>query len=280
MLTLLAAVVRGVPPITHVGDLVDAPALPLQALLVGEFTVAGSLGADDESAWGARRVRAWSFPAEVRPELLALDAWFAETGRVDSGARDRAARLAKAGNAAALEAARGLVTPFARSQGLARVARYAQSDAEVVAIAREAERALARAVDPWEAAAGLALPLAALTERACFREASALLERALAAAERVPHPVRRVDALFLLVQAGWSLPRAGPDAAVRRLVAVASRAQSGKTEAVLRDVVLMLAGAGRDVSGPLAVFPEGRARRQVERRLQEQAWQQPRPFFF
>jgi hypothetical protein len=92
--------------------------------------------------------------------------------------------------------------------------------------------------------------------------------------------VRRVDALFLLVQAGWSLPRAGPDAAVRRLVAVASRAQSGKAEAVLRDVVLMLAGAGRDVSGPLAVFPEGRARRQVERRLQEQAWQQPRPFFF
>jgi hypothetical protein len=48
---------------------------------------------------------------------------------------------------------------------------------------------------------------------------------------------------------------------------------------VIRDLVLMLAGAGRDAKAALASMPDGKAKREVERRLQSGAYGSPRSFF-
>jgi hypothetical protein len=199
---------------------------------------------------------------------------------VNTGERDRVATLAKSDHARALQAARLIASPFMRSQALAWVARFAPTEAVTFDLAREAEKALQSAEDSWEAIAGAAWAVRALAERGREGDGDAMLSRAVRASTRVENPVRRVDALFLLLQAGWTGAGPGWNAAVTTLVASVGVAESGKAESVLRDLVLMLAGAGRDYSSVVAGLPEGKAKRQVLRRLSAQEFMGPRPFFW
>jgi hypothetical protein len=199
---------------------------------------------------------------------------------VERPERDRVINMAKSNPSAALEAALLLSDPLMRCQALASVARYAKSAADTVNIAAEAERATTAAADPWSAAAGAAWIVRALVERDRPREADAALKRAVIAAEHLQNPLRRVDALFLLVQAGWATAGAGWQAAVLALMAAARRASSTKPQSVLRNLVLMLAGDRRDFSAALAALPDGKAKRQAERRLQGREFMFPRPFFW
>jgi hypothetical protein len=199
---------------------------------------------------------------------------------VETRERDRISNLAKSNPGAALEAARVLADPFMRCQALAWVARYAKSAAEGVKVASEAERAAKSAADPWEAAAGAAWVVRALVERGEPREADTVMKRATMAARTIANPVRRVDALFLLAQAGWTATGAGWKAAVEELLNAARSTSSEKPHAVARDLVLMLAGDGRDFATALAALPDGKAKRQAERRLQGREFMTPRPFFW
>jgi hypothetical protein len=199
---------------------------------------------------------------------------------VSTGERDRVAILAKSNHASALQAARLIASPFMRSQSLAWVARFAPTAGEVLDVAREVEKALESAQDDWEAIAGVAWAVRALAERGREGDGDAMLLRAVRASNRVENPVRRIDALFLLIQAGWTAAGRGWHAAVETLVESAGTAKSGKAEAVQRDLVLMLAGAGRDYTTALAGLAEGKAKRQVLRRLSAKEFMVPRPFFW
>ncbi len=199
---------------------------------------------------------------------------------MQSRERDRASNLAKTNLPAALKAAQAISDPFMRCQALAWVARYASSDVDAVKFAGEAEGALNGISDAYQAVAGAAWPVRALLERGRPAEAGALLQRTVRGARRIESPVRRVDALFLLVQAGWPAASSDWAAAVTNLVNSARSASGSKPEAVLRDLVLMLAGAGRDFTAVLASLPDGKSRRQAERRLQSREFPSPRPFFW
>jgi hypothetical protein len=199
---------------------------------------------------------------------------------VETRERDRISNLAKSNPSAALEAARLLSDPFTKCQALAWVSRYTTTPADAVKVAVEAERAATLAADSWDTAAGVAWVVRALVERDRPREADAALQRAVAAAQRIDNPVRRVDALFLLVQGGWAAAGAGWKAAVQALVAAAASASSTKPQSVLRDLVLMLAREGRDFSAALAAIPDGKFKRQAERRLESREYMSARPFFW
>lgn len=194
--------------------------------------------------------------------------------------RDRICNMAKANPGAALEAARLLSAPLMRCQALAWVARYTDTDRDAVKIAKEAEETARAAPDAWDGAAGAAWVVRALVERDRTADADAALGRGIALAQTVSNPARRVDALFLLVQAGWPLRSRGWESAVSALAGAARAAASAKASSVLRDLALMLSAGGRDYARVLAAMPEDKYKRQVERRLESRAYLSPRPFFW
>lgn len=190
--------------------------------------------------------------------------------------RDRACNLAKTNPAAALEAARRIKDPFMRCQALACVARHLVGDREALKIAAEADRSLELEADPYHSVAGAAWPLRALIDRGLAAEGEPILKRALSVSKRIPQPVSQVDALFLLVQASWPNPGRAWQAAVDQLVTCAKAASSSKAQSVLRDLCLMLAGDGKDFAAILSHIPDGKARRQAERRLSAGEFMAPR----
>lgn len=199
---------------------------------------------------------------------------------MDDQVRERVVNAARTHPAEAREAAHAIADPFLRCQALAWVARYCERGIDAVRIATEAAEAAAGAADAWAAAAGVAWPVRALVERGQARDAEPLMARAVAAAGKVPSPVRRVDALFLVVQGGWEAGGAAFRAAVGALLAAARAGPSDKTQGVVRDLVLMMAGAGRDHAEVLASMPEGQQRRQAVRALEARQHRSPRPFFW
>jgi hypothetical protein len=199
-------------------------------------------------------------------------------GLVQSRERDRVCNLARSNPGAALEAARRLEDPLMRCQALTAVVRHVAGDKEALRIAAEADRSLEHA-DPYHATAGASWPMRALIDRGLADRAEAILKRALSASKQIPRPASQVDALFLLVQAGWPSRTRTWQSAVDHLVACARSASSTKAESVLRDLCLMLAGEGKDHTPVLTAIPEGKARRQVERRLAAREFMAPRAWW-
>lgn len=201
-------------------------------------------------------------------------------GSVESRECSRNCNMVRANPGAALDAARRLSAPQMRCLALAWVARFTATDRDALKIANEAEEAAKASADPCEGAAGTAWVVRALVERDRTADADAALARAVALAQNVANPNLRVEALLLLVQAGWPLESRSWEAAVSALAGGGRVAASAKTSSVLRDLVLMLAAEGRDHTRVLAAIPEGKYKRQVERRLESRAYMSPRPFFW
>jgi hypothetical protein len=199
---------------------------------------------------------------------------------VQTRERDRAINLAKSNPGAALEAARTITNPYSRCQALAWVARFTLGDAASAKVAIEAARAAEGATDPYEAVAAVAWAIRALLERSREADAEPILRQATARARQIPNPTNRVDALFLLVQAGWPNPSKAWSAAVEQMAQAASAAPGTKPQSVLRGLVLMLAGAERPYEACLKALPEGKYRRQAEERLERREFTTPRPFFW
>jgi hypothetical protein len=86
------------------------------------------------------------------------------------------------------------------------VARFTLGDPASAKVAIEAARAAEGATDPYEAVAAVAWAIRALLERSREADAEPILRQAIARARQIPNPTSRVDALFLLVQAGWPNP--------------------------------------------------------------------------
>jgi hypothetical protein len=197
---------------------------------------------------------------------------------MESRERDRVCNMAKSNPGAALEAARRLKDPLMRCQALTAVVRHVAGDREALKIAVEADRALEGA-DPYYATMGAAWPMRALINRGQAASAEVIFKRALSVSKLIPRPVSQVDALFLLVQAAWPTCSRAWQSAVDQLVVCAKSASSIKAESVLRDLCLMLAGAGKDYTVALAAIPEGKARRQAERRLAAKEFMAPRAWW-
>jgi hypothetical protein len=188
--------------------------------------------------------------------------------------------LAKVDTQAALAAAHTVPDAHARCIALAWVARYAPSETVVLRIAREAARTADDAPQAYDSVTGAAWPVRALIERAHPREAAAIMRKAVDRSEQIAGPVRRMEALFLLAQAGWASGGDAWSGAIGHLVAAARTASSWKAPVVLRDVILMMAGTDRDFRPTLANMPEGKHRRQVQRCLEAKRFMTPRPFFW
>ena len=186
--------------------------------------------------------------------------------------------MAKSNPDAALEAARRLKDPFMRCQALTAVVRHVKSDQEALKVAAEADRSLEQA-EPYYSTAGAAWPIRALIDRGLADRADAFMRRALSTSKQIPRPVSQVDALFLLVEAAWPTGSRTWQSAVDQLVVCAKSGSSSKAESVLRDLCLMLAGGGRDYTAVLAAIPDGKARRQAERRLAAKEFRVPRTWW-
>lgn len=189
--------------------------------------------------------------------------------------RDIATCAAKSDYKKALSLARKVSESWFRCQALAHVARFAP-DEQVVPTAKEAISAALTATDSYKRVAVTAWPLRALIERSQGQKAAQLLPDILALASQIQNPVSRSDALFLLWEAFF--PAQGHKPVLGALVK--SCVGHWKADYILRQVVIILASEDIEEAHNLAdSMPEGKYKRQAEKRLAEGQKQQVRHFF-
>jgi hypothetical protein len=119
--------------------------------------------------------------------------------------RDHASTLAKSNPKKALAQARNVNEPWFRAQALSWAARF--TDGDPVAVASEAAKAALECEDDYKKSAVRAWEIAALAERGCTTEARKSLREALALSKCVEPVSSRSEALFLLLQAAFSIGR-------------------------------------------------------------------------
>lgn len=194
--------------------------------------------------------------------------------------REQAIEVARTDSATALRRARAISDPWYRAQALAWVARYA-SEADVERIADEALKAARAGRDGYQQAGSSAWAIRALAERGRTQEAATAVPALVSLAAEIAHPVSRLNALFLLLQAAWSLDRDVRSHILDSLVAACRAAASWQSGRTLHNAVLML--AAEDIAEARRILermPEGRYRRQADRALQAGQTLTPRPFFW
>jgi hypothetical protein len=194
--------------------------------------------------------------------------------------RERAVRAATTNSERALALARQVSHPWYRAQALAWVARFAP-EAGVVRIAQEALRTASRAEDPYQVVGASAWPIRALIERDHRERAVQQLPSLLESAERIQHPVSRIEALFLLVQAVWPLGSRGRKPVLDRLALLCQTTPGWRAGRALRELALMLADEDETEARRVAdSMPQGPYKRQALRRLTAGRRARPRPFFW
>lgn len=196
-------------------------------------------------------------------------------------ARDRAQQLAKSDTASALALAQEINDPWFRSQALAWIGRFAEGDPykDILAAARCASWG---ATDPYEAVGSAAWWLRALIERGAARDALAEVSRLIDTSQRIPNPVSRLDALYLVFQAVFDVDEARRPLLDALLAACAS-ADSWRAARCRSDVAVMLHRQHPgDAARVIAAMPEGRRKRQAIRRttVGSEVDLTPRPFFW
>lgn len=194
--------------------------------------------------------------------------------------RDRAIQAAKMDFPTALQRARAVSEAWFRAQALAWVARFAP-EADVEQVANEALTAASGGKDTYQQVAASAWAVRALVERGRSGNAAAATAKLVSLSDEISNPVSRHHALSLLLQAAWPLDRKVRRAVLDKLVAACQAASSWQSGCTWRDVVLMLApedpGEARRI---LEQMPEGRYKRQAERRLQAGEIMTARSFFW
>jgi hypothetical protein len=119
--------------------------------------------------------------------------------------RDHVSTLARNNPKKALDQARTVVDPWFRAQALSWVARFTDSDP--LAVASEAAKVARECEDDYKKAAVRAWEIAALAERNCKTSARKCLREALALGKSVTPISSRSEALFLLLQAAFTIGR-------------------------------------------------------------------------
>ncbi len=123
--------------------------------------------------------------------------------------RDQAIALAKLNPAKALVKARSVSEPWFRAQALSSVARW--TDGDPVPIAAEAAKAAAECDDAYKRSAVRAWEVAALAGRDCAAAAKKSLAGALKEAVTVQPCSSRSEALFILLEAAFTISRKEAD---------------------------------------------------------------------
>jgi hypothetical protein len=194
--------------------------------------------------------------------------------------REQAIRVARTDFGEALGLAHAVADPWYRCQALAWVARFAPED-HVASVARQATDSAAQNNDFYLSSACLAWPIRALVERGRTVEARDLLTDALAATRRIEHPVRRLSALRLIVEAAWPLGRRTRESLAETLAEACRQTHSWRVGAILHDLALMLAHEDQRSAERYAAFlREGPDRRRCLRALEQGRCLSPRPFFW
>lgn len=179
----------------------------------------------------------------------------------------------------ALDRARRIPVAWDRAQALAHVAWHAPADAWEP-VAREAAEAGRDADQPFQRAAVLAWPIRVSLDRGLPQLAAELVDDALAAAADIENPVSRADALAWLWDAVVPYPGPVRDAVLPPLLEACLASHSWKAGVYLREAALTLAPTDPAAARALAAsIPEGKYRRQAERRLDAGEHALPRWFF-
>jgi hypothetical protein len=186
--------------------------------------------------------------------------------------------LAKSDTAEALRRARSQPLPANRCQFLAWVARFAP-DGEVVSIANEALAASALVDDPYWSVAIAAWALRALVERGHDKECRRALHPVLERAQRIAHPVCRMDALEILLHAVFAVAQAR-GGVLHLLVPACKSASTWKAPRCLSRTAVLLARAAPSESAlVLAALGDGKYKRQALREIAAGGGE-PRSFFW
>lgn len=194
--------------------------------------------------------------------------------------RESAIREAQTDSRQALSLAAEVTDPWFRCQALAWAARFGPQD-QVIRVAHQATQAAATCSDLYERAACLAWPLRALVERGMTEDAREILSTALAASDRIPHPVRRASALLLIAQAAWPLGRPSQESVVKALLDAYRETHGWRAGMIMHDLVLMVSGEDRKWAEEIgAAMQEGRYRRRCLRALSDGQSRPPRDFFW
>ncbi len=194
--------------------------------------------------------------------------------------RDEAAGLAPTSTTKALALARQISDPWFRCQALADVARYASTEL-VSPIAHEAISTALQQEDAYKAVAASAWPVRALLERNQTELLPLLLNELVKRARSINHPVRRLEALFLMWQAAFPFIHSETDEVFQEFIRACGSAHSWKAGARLEEAIHIL--ASRDPSGAAEFaqgMRDGKYKRRSLKRLSESAHQQPRTFFW
>lgn len=193
-------------------------------------------------------------------------------------ARDAASSAAASGSSDALARARNVGEAWYRCQALASVAWHADDGWE--AIAREAVAAADECAQAYGRAAVRAWPLRVLLERGGERMAAPVFDRAMREAAAVEHPVSRLDALALLLDAVMPHSPTLRNRAAEALAEAVSQARSWKGAWKLRRAALQAGQWDRALALRLAAaIPEGRDRRRAEWGIAAAEWEPGRWFF-
>lgn len=194
--------------------------------------------------------------------------------------RDLVCQLAVHDSQRAYERAVAIAGPLFRAQALAWVARYAPTS-DVRRIVGESLAVAATAEDAYRQVAASAWPIRALVERELVREAKDAVTITLKRAISIENPVSRVDALFLVWQAGFPLGASSRARILTPLLAAALSADSWKPQRILQSIVFMLSGSEHALAEHIVDrMPAGKYKRAAGRRLAAGEREDPRPFFW
>ena len=119
--------------------------------------------------------------------------------------RDEVSQLAKTDHPKAIEVAGHITDPWFRTQAFSHLARYAESDP--LLFARRAATAAAECKDDYQRSAVRAWEIVALAERDYLSEARRSLGEAVKLAKTVEPVSSRAEALFLLLNAAFSISK-------------------------------------------------------------------------
>ncbi len=194
--------------------------------------------------------------------------------------RDRVASLTASDFRRAMTLAREVTDPWYRCQSLAIVAWSAPTSPERVALALEALRTSNELQEPNRAVSVSAWPIRVLVSHD-QRRATAAVGEAIDRIGQEPNPVRRADALLLLLQAVFELPSLRA-AVLAPLVAACQGCRAWKASWIFQRAIIMLAATDRTEAlrlAPSIVNP--RKRRQTVRDLtSSQSFETPELFWW
>jgi hypothetical protein len=194
--------------------------------------------------------------------------------------RDLVTRIAPTDPEGGARLARSINEPWFRSQGLAWAARFADDD-RVLPLIEEALIASYSESDPYRTVGSGAWALRALIERERDEKARSILADLLALAPAAEPAGSRAEALFLVWQAAFALGEEARGKVLDVLLRTCRPADSWRVARVFQEIAWMIGpGDHRTVQRVLEALPEGRWKRQAERRLASGESLKPRPFFW